>query len=193
MTELVRTLPAARHDHVEVQVRRALRLLALGWDTALSAVLADDPRVARTVLRTAPARRQAVRVAEERARHDGDGAVDLLPLLAESEQVNRLLARLAQTVLTEHDRPLVDDADRTHIIIARRRGTERLCHLAGTPHLPVASDDVHTCTTALLRVRDHLRADEHEHSPAAHTCGDLTAYLLEIARHSARSGTSSPV
>lgn len=178
---------APHHDHVEAQVRRALRLLTLGWDTALSALLADDPRIARTVLRTAPTRRQAIRVAEQRARHDGAGA-DVLPVLAESEQINRLLGRLAQTVLTEHSRPLVEEADRPHVETARRRGTERLCALAGTPHLAVADDDVRTCTTALLRVRDGLRTGDHDHSPATRTCRELASHLVEATRCATGAG-----
>lgn len=194
MTELAADpVPTSDPDeHVAVQVRRALRLLTLGWDAALSALLADDPRVARTVLRTAPARRQAIRVAAHRARHDGgDGAADALPVLAESEQVNRLLAQLAQTVLTDHTRPLVDELDRPHVEAVRRRGTERLCQLAGAPHLPVADDAYRTCGAALQRACEGLHDHDLEHSPAARTCGELTTYLVDISRHVSRLGLSS--
>jgi hypothetical protein len=162
--------------------RRAFHLLAQGWDRGFCALLHDDERAARAVLRTGPVRRSAIRRALEVEQRRGTSASpDRVPLLADALEVDRLLVRLAQTVLTEHEHPLLPHEDRALVAGAHRRGVERLCLLADTVPRPLVDDLEARCSRALVDVAAGL-GDDRSRTTGARTCRALVDRLVEVDR-----------
>lgn len=173
---------------------RAIGYLVPAWEDALLAVLVEDTPAARRVMRSAAARRASIQLALTQTQRSVDVLDPFAPtdvasmhVLAEAARMNRLLARLCQSVLSDHADPLLTEADCAPVSVLRRVGASRLEALERATAQPVIDRPFVDCTKALTSAAQTLVDTRCDHGRAATTCRDLASSLLEASRLATRA------
>jgi len=181
-------------DHRLDLTRQAMRHTAEAWEHAMSAALGHDLHEARHVMRGAQARRtmlhtahQHLQWADSARRPAMSRRADPIDVVADLVRMNRLLGRLAQSIIAAPDASGLVERDRADVDVARRVGSQRLHHFAESMPRPSVDRDYITAGHDLL---DAL-ADLAGQSPSRGTTPDLCLAsmitLVETSRHVTRA------
>lgn len=172
---------------------RAIGYLVPAWDDALTAVLIDDTPAARRVMRTAAARRASIQLALAQTQRSVDVLDPSAPtdvasmhVLAEAARINRLLARLCQSVISRHTESLLAEVDWEPAGVLQDVGLARLEALESTTAPLVIDRPFVAGSRALTAAAQTLADGTCQHGRSAVVCHDLANSLLEASRLAAR-------
>ena len=165
-----------------------LRLTTTAFESALHAVLDDDKRAAREVLRASADRRAARSAAQESVLANRwvpmPTKTERLRFVADVGQIGDLVDELARHVVTGGDTRPLCATHRLTVAVLIDAGGRRLRQLADSPVGPGVDPANRGCGGALFEVADQCG---HDSSTTAGLCSTMAVVLLEASRHAARA------